>query len=154
MSSMQVLTRHPVCKLFPPLSTDEFEALVEDIRRNGVSVPVLVHQGQILDGWHRYQACQRLGIECPTEEWDGSKPWLAAKSLNLIRRHLKADQVDAIRREAERQFPEVAALAAQDKEEAKQRQREHRPGQSAPDGAKTGKTSETIARRTGGRHRA
>ena len=65
------LTDHPLAELSPPLSPKDYVALVEDIRRHGIKVPILMHEGQILDGRSRYKACRELGIECPSIEWDG-----------------------------------------------------------------------------------
>ena len=40
----------------------EFAALVADIRDKGQLEPIWTHQGKIIDGRHRLQACQELGI--------------------------------------------------------------------------------------------
>jgi len=112
---------HPVANLFPDMTEADFTALVEDIRRHGVKVPVLVHAGQILDGRHRYRACQQLGITCPTINWNGRDPWLEAQSRNLVRRHLSKEQVYAIRKLAGDQFPELSAPIEAAKARAKQR---------------------------------
>src|SRR5271168_3435620 len=54
---------HPLAKLFPPLSPDEFEKLKADIQRNGQLEPVwLDEEGRVLDGRHRLRACKELGI--------------------------------------------------------------------------------------------
>lgn len=51
-------------QLLPELSQDEYEALKADIARRGVQVPVEYdEEGNILDGHHRVQACQELGIK-------------------------------------------------------------------------------------------
>jgi hypothetical protein len=115
------LVPHPVALLFPALPPADYEALKEDIRRNGVKVPILVHGGQILDGRHRYQACRELGIRCLVIEWNGHDPWLEVQSRNLIRRHLAKDQVYAIRKLAGQQFPELAAPIEQEKLKARTR---------------------------------
>jgi ParB-like chromosome segregation protein Spo0J len=48
------LRPHQAVLRMPPLSDDEFTALVADIRQNGVRYPVLVDEdGYILDGIHR-----------------------------------------------------------------------------------------------------
>jgi len=117
----KALTAHPVAKLFPDMSEADFTALVEDIRQHGVKVPILVHAGQILDGRHRYHACQKLGIPCPTINWNGRDPWLEAQSRNLVRRHLSREQVCAIRKLATAQFPELAAPIEDAKARARQR---------------------------------
>ena len=80
------LKLHPIAELFPRMPDGEFEALKEDIRHHGVRQPVLVHQGQIIDGRHRWEAAQNLDIECPTVEWDGQGSVIdAVVSLNLKR---------------------------------------------------------------------
>jgi ParB-like chromosome segregation protein Spo0J len=115
------LAIHPVAELFPPLPPEDFAALVEDIRRHGVKVPILVHNGQIIDGRHRYKACRQLGRKCPSVEWDGQDPWLEAQSRNLIRRHLRKEQVYAIRLLAAARFPELAASMAAVRDDARKR---------------------------------
>jgi ParB-like chromosome segregation protein Spo0J len=76
----------------------EFGALVEDIRRYGVRQPILIDgHGRILDGRHRYQACERLAVECPATTWNGTGSALeAVVSANLHRRHLTKSQRAAL----------------------------------------------------------
>jgi hypothetical protein len=45
-----MLLPHPVADLFPTLGADEYAALRQDIRQNGVRVPILAYKGKILDG--------------------------------------------------------------------------------------------------------
>jgi hypothetical protein len=124
----QQLTAHPVAMLFPDIPEAAFAALLDDIRQNGVKVPILVHCGQILDGCQRYKACQILNIPCPTVRWNGRDPWMEAQSRNLFRRHLAQDQIYAICKLAAERFGEVAAPIRAEKLKAKQRQaRKSRP---------------------------
>jgi hypothetical protein len=116
------LTSHPLARLFPDLPDADFAALVEDIRRNGVKVPILVYRGQILDGRQRYRACQKLNIPCPTVSWNGRDPWMEVQSRNLVRRHLAKDQVWAICKLAAERFPDLAGPIRAVKLEAKERQ--------------------------------
>lgn len=58
---------HPMCDLVPRLTDEEFAALGEDIRKYGVREPVKVWNGYIVDGRHRWEICQRLGIDCPIQ---------------------------------------------------------------------------------------
>ena len=52
--------------LVPQLSAEEYESLKQSIKENGLYVPIIVNQdGIILDGHHRYKACQELGIKEP-----------------------------------------------------------------------------------------
>jgi len=86
---------HDVVELFPRMTDEQFEALVDDIKANGVRVPVLMHEGQIVDGRHRWLACDRLGIKCPTtnlELNDGESMVSYVIALNLKRRHLTTSQ--------------------------------------------------------------
>lgn len=112
---------HPVAALFPDLPEADFAALVEDIRVHGVKVPILVHNGQILDGRHRYNACRQLRKPCPSIGWNGRDPWLEAQSRNLLRRHLSKEQIYAIRILAVAQFPSLAAPIQAARDRAKQR---------------------------------
>ena len=56
-----MLTRHPLSAAFPDLSDEEFKSLKDSIERNGQRDKILLFEDQILDGWHRYQACLQLG---------------------------------------------------------------------------------------------
>ena len=87
---------HPAADLFPEPTPDEYRALLEDIRANGVATPVVICDGQLLDGRTRLRACEELGIECPYREWSGPSPVAYAVSLNLKRRHLTTGQKAAI----------------------------------------------------------
>jgi ParB-like chromosome segregation protein Spo0J len=62
---MTPLPLHPVAELMPRKDPTARAALLEDIRQHGVRVPIVVLQDQILDGRHRYGACQTLKIPCP-----------------------------------------------------------------------------------------
>jgi len=118
----QSFTAHPLAKLFPDMPDGEFAALVEDIRQNGVKIPILIYRGRILDGRQRYRACQKLNQTCPTVTWNGRDPWMEVQSRNLVRRHLAKDQVWAICRLAAERFPELASPIRVVKDEAKGRQ--------------------------------
>lgn len=91
-----MLQQHPLSKLFPPMSAEDFQELLEDIRRQGVLEPIELLDGMVLDGWHRYTACQQLGIECPTRPWTNTDGTEAAFqqvwARNALRRHLTAAQ--------------------------------------------------------------
>ena len=90
--------------MFPPMPEDEFEALVADVRAHGVLEAVTVYEGKVMDGWHRYQAAQQAGVDCPTQEWvnpDGPESAFAyVWSKNTLRRHLTGGQKIAIAAEA------------------------------------------------------
>lgn len=84
---------HPAAELFPMMEGDAFEALAEDILENGQREPVILYQGQILDGRNRVKACEWLGIDPVTEEWTPKgTPETFVVSMNLHRRHLNETQ--------------------------------------------------------------
>lgn len=49
-------------KLIPPLATNEFQQLEENIVRDGCREPLCVWNNTILDGHNRYEICTRLGV--------------------------------------------------------------------------------------------
>ena len=49
--------------LTPPYTDQQFKALVDSLREHGQLLPGLVNQhGVILDAYHRYRGCKKLGI--------------------------------------------------------------------------------------------
>ena len=92
-SLTQDLKQHPLSAAFPPMQTDEFDKLVENIRGNGQQEPGTVYEGKVLDGWHRYRACNILGITFDMRPLPAGmlpETWVIAK--NLERRHLSKQQ--------------------------------------------------------------
>jgi hypothetical protein len=71
---------------------DDFDKLVEDIRKNGVHDPIVLLEGAILDGRNRYRAARAAGRDYYTEEYDGDDPIGFVMSRNLHRRHLDESQ--------------------------------------------------------------
>lgn len=62
---------HPVASIFPMMSVEEFKSLKESIQARGQRNPIYTHEGKIVDGRNRYQACIELGIHPRFEQWDG-----------------------------------------------------------------------------------
>ena len=83
---------HALANIFPAMSTTEFDSLVDDIRLHGQHEPVVLHEGQVLDGRHRVGACEKLGIQVQVREYEGDDPLAFIVSLNLHRRHLDESQ--------------------------------------------------------------
>ena len=83
-------------QFLPRLSDEEYADLEASIAEHGVQVPILVDENKsIIDGHHRAEIAERLGIECPRrfalDKSDEEKRTLAL-SLNLHRRHLNREQ--------------------------------------------------------------
>lgn len=90
------LTLHPAARLFPAMSDQQFQELVRDIERNGLSDPIMADTSlKVFDGRHRLNACRNLGfqsIPVRVVNWDEEKIMLFAVSANLQRRHLTSTQ--------------------------------------------------------------
>ncbi len=83
---------HPLANVFPLSDGEEFEALRADIAEHGVREPVVLYEGQILDGRNRYRASRSAGVDCPMMTYEGDDPAAYVVSLNLHRRHLTESQ--------------------------------------------------------------
>lgn len=84
--------RHPLSAAFPDMPANDYASLVSDIDANGLREPGWVYEGMILDGWHRYRACEESGRPFTYAEYTGDDPVGLVKSRNLERRHLTASQ--------------------------------------------------------------
>ena len=82
--------------LVPKLSPEEYESLKQSIKKNGLYMPLIVNQdGVLLDGHHRYKACQELEIEPRVEVKTFDDPIyekLFVVHANLKRRQLTTAQ--------------------------------------------------------------
>jgi hypothetical protein len=94
--ALGVKQMHPLCTLFPRMEGAEFDALVADVRANGLLTPIVVLDGQILDGANRYRACIEAGIEPEFVPFHGGDPVSFVLSANFHRRHLSAGQQAAV----------------------------------------------------------
>lgn len=102
--------RHPAAELFPMMNDDELEKLAADIRANGLREPVVLFEGQILDGRNRLRACELAETEPRFEQWDeDGSPVAFVLSRNLHRRHLDESQRAVVASRARELFKDEAA---------------------------------------------
>lgn len=83
---------HRYSEIFPLLDGDELNQLAEDIESNGQKSPIVIYEGQILDGRNRFRACAIAGIAADFEDYTGDDALGHVISLNLHRRHLSTSQ--------------------------------------------------------------
>jgi N6-adenosine-specific RNA methylase IME4 len=85
---------HPAADLFPMMVDAELQELAADIRANGQRLPIVLHEGKVLDGRNRLEACGIAGVEPRLSEWEGrgGSPVAFVASVNLMRRHLNESQ--------------------------------------------------------------
>jgi hypothetical protein len=90
---MTALRRHALSAAWGDMPEAELQELTDDIEVNGQREPIVLYEGQVLDGWHRYSACQSLGIECDrTDLPDGEDAVSWVISRNARRRSLTGSQ--------------------------------------------------------------
>jgi ParB-like chromosome segregation protein Spo0J len=103
---MKTMKIHPLCQMFnsiAPMPEKEHSELVEDIKANGIKVPILVNKKRdtILDGLTRWKIAYDLKLQLADDRFEvfqGSDDEIEAEILsrNLYRRHITDDQRVAI----------------------------------------------------------
>jgi hypothetical protein len=94
---------HPLAGMFPMIEGAEFANLKADIAANGIHQPIVLFQGQILDGRNRYKAAKECGHKFKPDNFKLFEGTLAEAeafviSTNVHRRHLtNAQKQDFIR---------------------------------------------------------
>lgn len=100
---------HDVANIFPMMSDEEYQNLVADIAANGLREPIWLHDGKIIDGRNRYNACAELGLVPEYRTWNGHGSLVAfVVSLNLRRRHLTSSQRAVVALEVEKALADEA----------------------------------------------
>ena len=89
------LVAHRFAEIFPPMTPKDYAAFKATIKEHGVKTAIVLYEGTILDGLHRYKAAGELGIPCPCETFTGTDD----DALDIVvvfnidgRRHLNTSQ--------------------------------------------------------------
>jgi len=97
--------------IFPAAKAEDYNRLRDDIRDNGYDSkqPIIIYEGEVLDGWNRWTACLELKINPPTRQFDGDE----SEAIGLVmrtnkRRNLNSGQWATIAVEAEDIMAELA----------------------------------------------
>lgn len=90
--------------IFPAAKAEDYNRLRDDICDNGYDSkqPIIIYEGQVLDGWNRWCACAELKINPPTCQFDGDE----SEAIGLVmrtnkRRNLNSGQWATIAVEAD-----------------------------------------------------
>jgi hypothetical protein len=130
----KVMKVHPLCQMFgqvAPMPKEDHAQLLEDIRANGVKVPILVNRKKdtILDGLTRWKIAHDLKIKLGPDRFEvfkGKDDEIESEimSRNLFRRHMTEDQrasmvTKMLRPQLEKEAKERQSAAGSFKGEAK-----------------------------------
>lgn len=86
------LKRHPLSAAWPDMADEDFQSMRDSISDSGQLEPIVLLDGEVLDGWQRYRACLAEGVEPKTEVFAGEDPVAFVRSkhtrrpLNLTQR--------------------------------------------------------------------
>ena len=114
MSVLGIYEVHPLADALPLIEGDEFDDLVEHIRENGLTNPVVLSADgtTLIDGRNRYRACDVLNIEPRYERVspDLTEEEIVAKYIVGAekRRHLNPGQRAVFALEVEKYFADKA----------------------------------------------
>ena len=90
-----MMERHELSQLWGDMPEPEYQQLVESIRdtkETYIKFIIWTYEGKVLDGWHRYKACEELGVLTPTLPYNGQDPAGFVIRANGLRRHLTPSQ--------------------------------------------------------------
>lgn len=94
MTKLPEYKQHPVALALMPGGMDdtEFDAFCEDVAQRGIIYPITLHDGMVLDGWHRYRAAKRVGCGVREIHYEGNDPAGYIAACNVLRRKLSSLQ--------------------------------------------------------------
>ena len=94
------LQRHELSAIFGDMPETDFQSLLDSVQTDGFIDPIIrIHEGHILDGWHRYRAAQELNLirRLKFQEWredreEDGDPKAFVLARNIERRHFDPQQ--------------------------------------------------------------
>ena len=90
----ETYVQHPLSAAFPRMTPEEFQELKDSIEVLGVQNPITLHDGMVIDGWHRYSAARELDLPCPVVELaQDIDPRDFVMAQNKARRHVTKAQL-------------------------------------------------------------
>ena len=88
---------HQLAAAFPLTEGKAFDQIKDSIRLIGQQVPVIMHNGVLLDGRNRLRACRELGRSVKAVDWNGTgTPEKMILAMNLRRSHFTTGQKAAV----------------------------------------------------------
>jgi ParB-like chromosome segregation protein Spo0J len=125
--TIEIKTKQEYELLVPPLPDKDYHELKKSIQRDNQFFPITVNEkGEILDGHHRFRACQELSIEPKIEIKKFDNPLDEKRFViesNLKRRHLEIHERAALATELQR----IEKEAAKDRQKQTQFSETHQP---------------------------
>lgn len=141
---------HEIANMFPLMEGAEFDALVADIRKNGLLEPIWIYEDKILDGRNRHKACQLAGIKPQFVRYTKGDPLAFVVSKNVHRRHLNESQLaviaEKLKKSSQSQRAVIAARIANMPAHRPENKSANSPTFSQPDAAKIFNVSERTIR--------
>lgn len=126
MTKHKKLKRHPLSAIWPDFDHADLSA---DMAKRGQDEAILLYQGDILDGWHRYQSAITEGKTPKFKEFKGTMLEAAERvhAANNLRRHMTADQRYACFSQLCKEVPEFEAKYEALKNKGKDQKEAGRP---------------------------
>lgn len=81
---MRRYDHHEATAILPTIDGNALAELTADVRENGLAHPIVLHEGKVLDGRARQQACLNAGVEPRYVEWGGEgspMQWVVAVNI-------------------------------------------------------------------------
>lgn len=98
---------HAAANIFP-LDDEHLQELADDIKANGLLVPIETLDGEIIDGRRRWLACKLRGVKPSVVAVKTDDPIKYVLSLNLHRRHLTVSQLGMVGDRAREMYDKAA----------------------------------------------